>query len=243
MALRGAPPTGLPTFGSAITVVPDPRSNALVVRAPNATRLAEVRAAIAQLDKPSTFIGPGGGMWVVHLKNADAERLATVVRAAFGAVGGGGSAATPLQPPRHQQTRAGRWCRAAPGTSPQATQAFVRRQVSRPPVAFIQADPATNSLIITAPEPLYKQVRQLIDQLDTRRAQVYIESMIVEVSPSDSADFGFQWQGLLGKSGDKFGVVTGTNFSGNGRPSIIDINTSAAKRPGERGLGPEPGCC
>jgi general secretion pathway protein D len=45
----------------------------------------------------------------------------------------------------------------------------------------VQADPATNSLIITAPEPLYRQVRAMIDQLDTRRAQVYIESMIVEV--------------------------------------------------------------
>ena len=53
---------------------------------------------------------------------------------------------------------------------------------------FIQADPATNSLVITAPEPLYKQVRALIDQLDTRRAQVYIESMIVEVAPTDAAD-------------------------------------------------------
>jgi type II secretory pathway component GspD/PulD (secretin) len=46
---------------------------------------------------------------------------------------------------------------------------------------YVQADPATNSLIITAPEPLYRQMRAMIDQLDTRRAQVYIESMIVEV--------------------------------------------------------------
>jgi general secretion pathway protein D len=72
-------------------------------------------------------------------------------------------------------------------------------------------------------------VRALIDQLDTRRAQVYIESMIVEVAPSDSADFGFQWQGLLGKSGDRFGLVAGTNFGASGRPSIIDINTAAAQ--------------
>jgi general secretion pathway protein D len=59
--------------------------------------------------------------------------------------------------------------------------------------------------------------------------------MIVEVAPSDSADFGFQWQGLLGKSGDRFGVVAGTNFAGAGRPSIIDINTSAAQ--GQVNLG------
>ena len=38
----------------------------------------------------------------------------------------------------------------------------------------------------------------MIDQLDERRAQVYIESLIVEVDPSHTADFGFQWQGVLG---------------------------------------------
>ena len=38
---------------------------------------------------------------------------------------------------------------------------------------FIQADPATNTLIITAAEPLYRQLRGVIDQLDSRRAQVY----------------------------------------------------------------------
>ncbi len=217
-AVPGAPAGG----AGGATVVAEPRSNSLILRAANPSRLAELRTTVSRLDRPSTLMGPGGGMWVVYLKNADAERLATVVRAAFGAVGTGASGAagaTAAQPVR-------------PGQPPQQTQA-----VSRPAAGpaqpstggFIQADPATNSLIITAPEPLYKQIRTLIDQLDTRRAQVYIESMIVEVSPSDSADFGFQWQGLLGKSGDKFGLVTGTNFSGNGRPSIIDINTSAAR--------------
>ena len=64
---------------------------------------------------------------------------------------------------------------------------------------FIQADPASNSLIITAPAPLYRQVRAMIEQLDTRRAQIYIESLIVEVSGDNAADFGFQWQGLIGQ--------------------------------------------
>ena len=167
-------------------------------------------------------------MWVVHLKNADAARLATVVRAAFGSAGGSSSGAAPVAAVP-ATTNA-----PSSGASPQSTGAVTG--AAQPSTGgFIQADPATNSLIITAPEPLYKQVRALIDQLDTRRAQVYIESMIVEVSPSDAADFGFQWQGLLGKSGDKFGIVTGTNFSAAGRPSVIDINTSAAQ--GQINLG------
>jgi general secretion pathway protein D len=218
--------------GGSVTVVADSRSNALILRAGNASRLASLRATIARLDRPSNLIGPGGGLWVVHLKNADATRLATVVRAAFGALGSGsssgsaGSAATALQSTAPQAT-------GAPGptagaASPQATAALAG--AAQPSTGgFIQADPATNSLVITAPEPLYRQVRALIDQLDTRRAQVYIESMIVEVSGDNAADFGFQWQGLLGRAGDKLGLVAGTNFATSGSPSIIDINTSAAK--------------
>jgi general secretion pathway protein D len=216
--------------GGPATVIADPRNNSLIMRAPNPTRLAEMRSIVARLDVPSTLIGPGGGMWVVGLKNADAERLATVVRAAFGALGaasggaaGGATGAGAVRAPG-QPIQAG-----GQGATGAAAQRPVGQSAPPSTGGFIQADPATNSLIITAPEPLYKQVRALIDQLDTRRAQVYIESMIVEVSPSDSADFGFQWQGLLGKSGDKFGVVTGTNFGASGRPSIIDINTDAAQ--------------
>jgi general secretion pathway protein D len=78
---------------------------------------------------------------------------------------------------------------------------------------FVQADPSTNSLIITAPEPVYRQLRAVIDQLDARRAQVYVESMIVKMDASQAAEFGFQWQGLLGKNGDKYGLVAGTNYS------------------------------
>ncbi len=208
--------------GGSITVVADSRSNALLIRAPNAARLAAVRSTIARLDRPNNLIGPNGGMWVVHLKNADAARLATVVRAAFGATGTSTSGAAPAATPGAAAT-------PSPGGGAAPTAAGVSGAAQPSTGGFIQADPATNSLIITAPEPLYRQVRALIDQLDTRRAQVYIESMIVEVAPTDSADFGFQWQGLLGKAGDKFGVVTGTNFGSSGRPSIIDINTSAAQ--------------
>jgi general secretion pathway protein D len=91
---------------------------------------------------------------------------------------------------------------------------------------FVQADPATNSLIITAPEPLYRQMRAMIDQLDTRRSQVYIESMIVEVSGDNAADFGFQWQGLIGSRGDTNLIGVGTNFGTNG--NIIGLQTGAA---------------
>jgi general secretion pathway protein D len=175
------------------------------------------------------LVGPGGSLWVVHLKHADATRLATVLRAAFASVGVGGGGAGGGGPgsivtlpvaPGATQAPAGQ---SAGATSPIAGAAAPSTG------GFVQADPATNSLIVTAPEPLYRQVRAMIDQLDTRRAQIFIEALVVEVSGSDAADFGIQWQGLTGQSGDQFGVAGGTNFSGPGRPSIIAINAGAAQ--------------
>ena len=98
---------------------------------------------------------------------------------------------------------------------------------------FIQADPSTNSLIITAPEPLYRQLRSVIDQLDSRRAQVYIESMIVKVDANKAADFGVQWQGVQGQKGDGSIVGAGTSF-GKGNSNII--NLSAATAQGRTGI-------
>jgi len=222
----GAAAPGVPTAGGTVTVVADSRSNSLIIRAGNAARLASLRATIARLDRPSNLIGPGGGMWVVHLKNADAVRLATVVRAAFGAVGGAGAGTAGAGAVAGVGSGA---VAGLPGSGQAAGSTPLGSAAQPSTGGFIQADPATNSLVITAPEPLYRQVRALIDQLDSRRAQVYIESMIVEVSGGDAAEFGFQWQGLLGQSGDKLGLVAGTNFATAGSPSIIDINTAAAK--------------
>jgi general secretion pathway protein D len=227
----GVAAPGLPgAAGGAITVLADGRSNSLLIRAANPSRLALVRSTVERLDRPSTLVGAGGGLWVVHLKNADAVKLASVIRAAFGAIGGGtsgggGGGGSPSPAAQAVPTAAG----GGGGVSAQ-TSSPVSASAQPSTGGFIQADPSTNSLVITAPEPLYRQVRAMIEQLDARRAQVYIESMIVEVSGGDAADFGFQWQGLVGKSGDTTGLIAGTNFTPvGGSGNIIGVNTGAVQ--------------
>ncbi|WP_042296359.1 type II secretion system secretin GspD [Paraburkholderia bannensis] len=88
---------------------------------------------------------------------------------------------------------------------------------------MIQADAATNSLIITAPDPLYRNLRTVIDQLDARRAQVYIEALIVELNSNTNANLGIQWQ--IG-SGN---VLAGTNLSTGSSNSIINLTGSAVQ--------------
>ncbi|CAB3737061.1 Secretin OutD [Paraburkholderia sediminicola] len=98
------------------------------------------------------------------------------------------------------------------------------------PGGMIQADSATNSLIITAAEPVYRNLRAVIDQLDARRAQVYIEALIVELNSNTNANLGIQWQ-VANNS-----IFAGTNLAtGNGN-SIINLTAAAAATGATGGL-------
>jgi general secretion pathway protein D len=73
-------------------------------------------------------------------------------------------------------------------------------------------------LIITAAEPQYRQLRAIIDQLDARRAQVYVESLIAEINSDKAAEFGIQWQNALGNRADTNNLsAAGTNYGTGGK--------------------------
>ena len=218
----GGGPTqpGMPTAGGGMTVLVDARSNSLILRAANPARLAIARSIVAKLDQPSAAGNGAGNIWVVYLKNADAVKLAAVLRAAFAAAAatptsGGVAAATPVAARPADPTGA---AGATPSTTPVAASA------SPSTGGFIQADPATNSLIITAPEPLYRQLRNVIDQLDSRRAQIYIETLIVKVDADKAADIGIQWQAISGDQNSSTNYVGGTNYTGAN--NIVNLTTA-----------------
>jgi general secretion pathway protein D len=66
------------------TVIPESRSNTLLVRAANPARLNLVRSLVEKLDQPASQ-SPTGNIYVVYLKNAEATRLAVTLRAALAA--------------------------------------------------------------------------------------------------------------------------------------------------------------
>ena len=216
----GQPGTVPGAAGSVILV--DARSNSLIVRAANPARLSLVRSLVEKLDQPSTLNSGMGNIWVVYLKNADAVKLAAVLRAAFSATGSGagsGSGSSGQAAPQSPSMSAG----APTGASVQST-APVTPSAGPSTGGFIQADPASNSLIITASLPLYQQLRNVIDKLDTRRAQVYIESLIVKVDADKAADIGIQWQGISGNKDSSTVVAGGTNY---GNPNIVNLTVAA----------------
>jgi general secretion pathway protein D len=186
------------------TLLAEPRSNSLILRAANPARVALVKSLVAKLDQPSGT-SASGNIHVVYLKNADATKLATTLRAAVSgqvATGGSNAAASPLV---NMSTA------ATPATSG-STLGSTATATGSTTGGQIQADTATNSLIITAPEPQYRQLRAVIDMLDQRRAQVMVESLIAEVNADKAAQMGIQWQTATGQSGGNIGII-GTNFN------------------------------
>ncbi len=209
-AAAGAPAAqGQTDNGFKTTVLAEVRTNSLIVRAANPARLALTRSLAEQLDQPNAT-GAGaasGNIHVVYLKNADATKLAVTLRAAM--TGQGGATNTSTSGSSAPMTSTGNSASTNPATSGQ-----------------VQADPATNALIISAPEPQYRQLRAVIDMLDQRRAQVFVESLIAEVSADKAAEFGVQWMSGTGAGGNLVGLM-GTNF-GTGNSNLLTLGANAA---------------
>ncbi len=220
-ASGAAPAAGQTDATLKTTVLAEARSNSLILRAANSARMTLARSLVSQLDQPADK-GPNaasGNIHVVYLKNADSTKLAATLRAAIAAQGsaaGGANAATAM--PNTANNAAG-------GGGANASFNSAGGQPSTG--GQIQADPSTNSLIITAPEPQYRQLRAVIDKLDARRAQVFVESLIAEVSAEKAAEFGVQWQGPLGGKGDTNIGLLGTNFRVGGA-NLISLAAQGA---------------
>lgn len=184
-----------------LSVAVEPRSNALVVRADTPALVTRIRALIAQVDTPSSA---NGGINVVYLKNAEATKVAETLRGLLAGAANSSSGTS---------GSAGSTASAAQGQTPAGG---APTPVASAPASTIQAYQPTNSLIITAPDHVYNALRGVIDKLDQRRAQVYVEALVVEVTSSVAAEFGIQWQDLTGINKPGANIIGGTNFGGSG---------------------------
>ena len=200
-----------------LTIVPDARTNSLIVRAASPTQLFRVRGLVATLDSPTSA---SGSIHLVYMKNADATKVAETLRAIYL----GEAAPT---------ARAGAAPTASTATEMLKGAATLTGGRSSAPAApsagagIIQADAATNSVIINAPDAVYNNLRAILEKLDVRRAQVYVEALIAEVRADKAAEFGIQWQALGGLDSDSPRAFGGTNFGGAGQ-NIIGLTQNIA---------------
>jgi len=207
-------PEATPIAGATpkLSIAVDTHSNSLIVRAENPSYLTRIRAMLKDLDTPAAA---GGTMHVVYLRNANATKMAETLR---GLLDGDSAKNSPMPTP----TLANAVATTAASLLPAAANA----PTAAAPTSSIQAYTATNSLVIVAPDNVYNSLRTVIDQLDARRAQVYIEALVVEVAGNTSGEFGIQWQDLTGVNANDAQVIGGTNFRTTQGSNIIDAATN-----------------
>ncbi|WP_329915564.1 type II secretion system secretin GspD [Stenotrophomonas sepilia] len=224
--------------GQKVVVMADPRSNSVLLRSssPGRTRLA--RQLVEKLDRAQD---ESGNLHVVYLRNAQANQLAGVLRGVVAgqsdapAMGsnqgitplpGDANRPTPTQTSQPQQAKPGGNALESQRLDPSrgdpidaGSTGFSQNGIS------VQADVATNTLLISAPEPVYRNLRRVIDQLDQRRAQVLVESLIVEVNQTDAAELGVQWMLGNGRTfgGTHFGGATGGSGLNTGARTTLDV--------------------
>jgi len=215
-------------------ILAEPRSNSILIRGASAERIRQIRLLVARLDVPTSN---NGNIWVVPLKNAEATKLAVTLRAIVAAdatlsaqvVGNPGQPGSVNPSANLNQPQSNQQGSTAPGASGSSAATSALTSSSNPTTGgIIQAEPATNSIIITASEPLYRSLRHVIEQLDRRRTQVYIESLIAEVSSTNAAELGIQWQGLIGSGNQNvgFGGTNYTNAAGQPGSNIVGLGSN-----------------
>ena len=195
-------------------VLADARSNSLIVRVADSSRLARIRHLAAMLDSPTSA---AGNIHVVYLKNAEAVKVAETLRGIYSG-------------DTSQPRAAAGLTASVPGSA--APPIPLQRAPQAPALStpgIIQADAATNSIIITAPDAIYNNLRAVLEKLDVRRLQVYVEALIAEVTASKAAEFGIQFQDLSGVAKSSGSTIGGTNFGTTGQNIIgISQNPTAA---------------
>ena len=196
-----------------VKLLADARQNRLLLRSFSGAKLDQAERLVRELDTP---LAKPGNVNVVYLKNADAAQLSRTLQSIYSSAPSTPSASTPAATAPTTQANQPKPAHSPASTAP--TTVTIKDGV------IIQPEPTLNALLVVAPPSIYKEIRSVIDQLDVRRAQVYIESLIVEVSADRAAEFGIQFQYLNGLNENTVEAIGGTNFnSRGGGTNLLDL--------------------
>lgn len=187
-----APPGGQPGQGM-VSVTPVDSSNSIILRGDPAA-VARVRPLVEDLDQRARS---ADDVKVIFLQHANAEQLLPVLQQIVGQrVTVASANASPA---------------AADSTPTAATADAVPGQR-----ATIARFPGANALVVSASADTQRMLAEVIRQLDTRRQQVLIEAIVVELSDTAVRELGVQWL-LAGQDGSPIGL---TNYSDSATPLL-----------------------
>ena len=178
-------------------IIADERTNQLIVIC-SQKAFEKVLEVVKILDQPDPSGGGGVRMWVVPLANADAQKAASTLSS----LAAGGGAKKPAD------AKAGIKAKEA-----EKAAALFEGDVK------ITADETTNSLVVVASARDFRALRSVIEQLDVRRPQVFVEAAILEIAINQNRNVGLSAYGsspvdipVEGTSGP--GILTFANEGG-----------------------------
>ena len=166
-----------------------PATNSLIIT-DSVSAIRKIESLVAAMDVPTPT--GRGKINVFYLKNASSEDIAKVMQALVSRL--------PVPP-------------AGGAAQPAGPATILEGAVT------ITADKLTNSLIIVASPSDYETMKDVIQKLDIRRRQVYVEAAIIEMGLTKSRELGFEFQAANMNKLDsgKTTVLGGTNFGGIGQ--------------------------
>ncbi len=200
-APRAGQLAGLGSVGGAtkVKITAYPPENMLIIVAPTA-QIAAIDSLVKKLDLPPQ--ADAGLLQVRYLKNANAEDVAKVLNELV-------SGST-------QQQATSLTGQPAGGKKKSGKVLFTGK-------VKIVADPATNALLITADPSDRDSLNKIIDKLDIRRLQVFMEALIVEVTASRAQEFGVEWRALSDFTQPGRKALGGTSFTNQGGTNINSV--------------------
>lgn len=217
-------------------VINDERTNSIIVIA-DPRDLALIKGTIAVLDVESEHAEQD--VYVIPVKNADAEQIIEVLGSLF-AKGERGVVSSVSY--RDQTRQSGRTNQPSSrlgegkvggsgdigGLGSQGgniqrgggEQTGASVIVSSDDGLKITSDPATNSIIVIGSLTQYKMVKQIVDKLDVRRRQVFVEAAILEVGLDNLNALGTNFGLGVTIEGDNLGFI-GQQLPGI--PSLLGV--------------------
>jgi len=156
-----------------VEIVPDTRLNALFVRA-NSTDLDTIYQLLEKIDVPQAETNVFPGPRLIAVKHGNAETFATVVRQVFAdrvqaAAGQGGQQRMPTPEEFMAAIRGGG---RRGGQQGQQSGRGNNKEKDEIQKMTIGVDSRSNSLVVAAPDPLFEEVKSLVEELDQARSDM-----------------------------------------------------------------------
>lgn len=216
--------------GRTAAIVPVDSSNSIAIRG-DASTVARLAAMAEELDQRAAT---GTEIRVIFLQHADAAQLLPVLQQLLGQPVTQPPAAPGLSrrdESRSSTTRMGggqattTTTSTAPAPAVAETAAATGVSIFGPRGAVVTRFQGANALVIAASTDVQRQLGEVIRQLDTRREQVLVEAIIVEISDNAAKKLGVQLL-LAGLGGSNIPFAV-TNYS-NASPNLLTVAGAVA---------------